>query len=65
MEKQKPKDGDLLDGCFWLNGEPWLIFDRSKPLNQFLVETLQEQREYIERLTKRADTLAKWLGEQK
>lgn len=61
----KPKDGDVLNDCFWLDGESWLILDRSKPLNQYLVDALQEQREYIKRLTERADTLEKWLGEQK
>lgn len=65
MENRKPKDGDVLNGCFWLGGESWLILDHSKPLNQYLVDTLQEQREYIARLTKRADALEKWLEEQK
>lgn len=58
-----PKDGEVLNGVFWLNGQSWLILDGSKPLNQYLVETLQEQREYIARLTERADTLEKWLVE--
>lgn len=56
-----PKDGTVLNGVFWLGGTTWLITDYNKPLNQLLREKLQEQREYIDLLTKRADELEKWL----
>lgn len=57
-----PKDGEVLNGAFWLNGEPWLIERPSQPLREYLAESLQSQRQYIERLTKRADALEKWLA---
>jgi len=57
-----PKDGTVLNGAFWLNGESWLIMEPGLPLNQYLADSLQEQRQYIERLTKRADDLEKWLA---
>lgn len=57
-----PKDGTVFNGVFWVNGDSWLIEDFDKPLDQFLAEQLQEQRQYIERLTKRADALEKWLA---
>jgi hypothetical protein len=56
-----PKDGTVLNGAFWLNGESWLIMQPQMPLNEYLAQSLQEQRQYIERLTKRADALEKWL----
>lgn len=40
----------------------WLIMEPQKPLNEYLAQSLQEQRQYIERLTKRADALEKWLA---
>ena len=57
-----PKDGSVLNGAFWLNGESWLICDYTKPLNEHLMELLQSQRVYIERMTVRADALEKWLS---
>jgi len=57
-----PKDGTVLNGAFWLNGESWLIMEPQKPLNEYLAQSLQEQRQYIERLTKRADALEQWLA---
>ncbi len=56
-----PKDGEVLNGAFWLNGEPWLISNPDEPLKQYLAKLLSSQREYIDRLTKRADDLEKWL----
>jgi hypothetical protein len=57
----KPKDGTVVNYAFWLNGNSWLICDTTKPLNEYLIGQLIEQREYIERLTKRANELEKWL----
>lgn len=58
---QKPKDGDVLNGVFYLNGTTWLILDQREPLREHLVKSLVSQREYISRLIKRADDLEKWL----
>jgi hypothetical protein len=58
-----PKDGTILNGAFWLNGESWLILSYNKPLKDVLAESLADQRQYIERLTNRADALEKWLKE--
>jgi hypothetical protein len=59
----KPTNGTVLNGAFWLNGNTWLIEQPNKPLQEYLAESLQSQREYIARLTKRADDLEKWLTE--
>lgn len=58
-----PKDGTVLNGAFWVNEDSWLILDYTKPLGTTLAESLADQRQYIERLTKRADALQKWLDE--
>jgi hypothetical protein len=57
----KPSNGTVLNGVFWLNGESWLIQEPDKPLNEYLMQSLQEQRQYIERLTKRANALEEFL----
>ena len=57
-----PNNGTVKNGCFWLDGESWLITDNSKPLNEHLTDTLREQRAYIDRLVKRADRLEAWLS---
>ncbi|MEI8269794.1 MAG: hypothetical protein WCG45_00330 [bacterium] len=56
-----PKDGTVLNGFFWLKGESWLITDLNEPLEEHLANSLISQRQYIARLTKRADDLEKWL----
>lgn len=62
MENSTPKDGTVLNGVFWLNGNSWLIERPDQPLNEYLNESLRSQREYIAKLTKRADALNKWLN---
>ncbi|RTK96118.1 MAG: hypothetical protein EKK64_04770 [Neisseriaceae bacterium] len=60
-----PKDGTVLNGFFWLQGQSWLITDLNEPLEQHLAKSLITQRQYIARLTKRADDLEKWLETEK
>lgn len=64
MPHKEIKDGTVLNGCFWLNDEPWLIERPIQPLKEYLAESLEDQRQYIARLTERADAMEKWLNEQ-
>lgn len=57
-------DGIVLNNSFKLKEDFWIITDCSKPLTQYLNESLDEQRSYIQRLTKRADNLEEWLKSQ-
>jgi hypothetical protein len=59
----KPTNGTVLNGAFWLNDSFWVIEQPNKSLRENLVESLQNSREYIDRLTKRANDLEKWLAE--
>lgn len=59
----KPKNGDVVNGVFFLNGDTWLILDQSVPLEQFLKKQIIEQHEYIKKLTERTNDLEKWLLE--
>lgn len=56
-----PKDGTVLNGVFYLNGQTWLLLNPDEPLKKQLAKSLRDQRQYIARLTKRADDLEKWL----
>ena len=61
----KPKDGKVLNGALWIKGEPWVILDYTRPLNELMAETLKDHREYIERQIKRCNELEEWLEKQK
>lgn len=58
-----PKDGTVISGCFWVNGHSWLITDYEKTLEETLMESLKDQKEYIARLNARVKELEDWLKE--
>lgn len=59
----KPKHGEVVNGCLWLDGESYLIHKPSLSLIGNMTLLYDETEIYIDRLKKRQEKLKKFIEE--